>query len=122
VKRAAAAMKRKVDVQWKKLEKQVRQVWVRGDPKTPGAEFVVRYQAKVRLHIPPHWHPGDEHVTVLAGKFAVARGRTYNSKKLRPLRTGSYVCIPARQPHFSWFERGALVQIHGTGPFKTNCV
>lgn len=112
-------MTEKTALQWKKLERQVRQVWVQGDPKKRGAEFVVRYTAKVALHIPPHWHPRDEHVTVLAGKFAWARGRKYDSRKLRPMRTGGYVRIPARTPHFSWFAKGAIVQVHGTGPFKT---
>ncbi len=112
-------MKTKSNVQWKRLEKQVRQVFVQGDPKAKGAEFVIRYTAKVALHIPPHWHPCDEHVTVLAGKFSYARGRKYDSKKLRPLRPGSYAFIPARTPHFSWFAKGAVVQIHGTGPFRT---
>ena len=112
--------KSKSDLQWKKLEKQVRQVWVKGDPKTSGAEFVVRYRVKVRLHIPPHWHPGDEHITVLAGKFGIGKGRAYNSKRLRILRPGAYFFMPARQPHFSWFEKGAEVQVHGTGPFVTN--
>ena len=112
-------MKTKTAIRWKAIERRVREAQVQGNPHKRGSEFVVRYQAKVKLHVPPHWHPCDEHITVLAGKFGVARGRAYDSKQLRPLGPGSYVWIPERQPHFTVYNRGTVVQVHGTGPFKT---
>ena len=57
-----------------------------GDPTKPGP-FVVRLKQPKGSRIPPHWHPTDEHVTVIEGTLALGMGDTYDAKALRTLRT-----------------------------------
>ena len=49
---------------------------VSGDPDKPGAPFVIRILNPDGAKVPPHWHPTDEHITVLTGTFIVGMGRT----------------------------------------------
>ena len=52
-----------------------------GNPDEAGAPFVIRIKNPNGAKIPPHWHPGDEHITVLAGTFVVGMGRTFRSRR-----------------------------------------
>ena len=49
---------------------------VQGDPSVAGAIFTVRLRFPNGYILPPHTHPTDEHVTVLAGTFAFGMGDT----------------------------------------------
>jgi hypothetical protein len=40
---------------------------VSGDPSKPGAQFVIRMYNDANFIVLPHWHPEDEHVTVVKG-------------------------------------------------------
>ena len=53
-----------------------------GDPSKPGL-FVVRLKMPAGYKINPHWHPTDEHVTVLSG--AVSRS-AWATSWMRPRR------------------------------------
>jgi ketosteroid isomerase-like protein len=48
---------------------------VQGDP-TQAQPFVVRAQVPAGYKVPPHWHPGDENITVLSGTCCARHGRT----------------------------------------------
>src|SRR5215218_9792300 len=52
---------------------------VSGDPDKPGAPFVIRILNPDGAKVPPHWHPTDEHITVLTGTFIVGMGRTFSA-------------------------------------------
>ena len=67
-----------------------------------GALFVIRIKNPNGAKIPPHWHPGDEHITVLAGTFVVGMGRTFDPAAGQELTVGSYMLIPKQMPHFAW--------------------
>src|SRR5262245_58725822 len=54
---------------------------VSGDPSKPGP-FVVRLQVPSGYKIAPHWHPGDENVTVFSGTVAIGMGDTWDDSKL----------------------------------------
>ncbi|MGH7820948.1 MAG: cupin domain-containing protein [Candidatus Binatia bacterium] len=52
-----------------------------GDPMKKGSPFVVRIKHPDGVKVPPHWHPIDEHMTVLSGKFHVGTGKTFDEAK-----------------------------------------
>ena len=60
-----------------------------GNPDEAGAPFVIRIKNPNGAKIPPHWHPGDEHITVLAGTFVVGMGRTFDPAAGQELTVGS---------------------------------
>ena len=94
---------------------------VSGDPGKEGP-FVVRLKMPAGYKIAPHWHPTDEHVTVVAGTFALGMGDTFDPKAAESLTPGGYALLPAEMHHFAWTKDGATVQVHGMGPFVLNYV
>ena len=87
-----------------------------GDPGQTGL-FVVRLKMPAGYKIAPHWHPTDEHVTVLSGTFALGMGETFDKAKMKDLPTGGYALLPAEMRHFALAKTDATVQVHGMGPF-----
>jgi quercetin dioxygenase-like cupin family protein len=94
---------------------------VSGDPEKPGP-FVLRIKSPAGAKVPPHWHPGDEHITVISGTFAVGMGDVFDARKLTPLPAGSYALLPREMHHFAQSRTPTIVQVHGTGPFQVNFV
>jgi quercetin dioxygenase-like cupin family protein len=92
-----------------------------GDPGSAGP-FVVRLKMPAGYKIAPHWHPTDEHVTVISGTFSLGMGDILDAKSAKPLTSGGYALLPAKMHHFAWTEKGATVQVHGTGPFVINYI
>ena len=92
-----------------------------GDPSADGP-FTVRVRFPAGARIAPHWHPTDEHVTVLAGTIAVGMGRAWNGKAMSDLSPGSYVVTAATMPHFALARTATTIQVSGLGPFVQNYV
>lgn len=67
--------------------------------------------------IPLHSHPGDEHITVVEGTWYFAVGEEWDSTALQELRPGAYAFAPAGSTMFAYSPEGAVVQVHGVGPF-----
>ena len=67
--------------------------------------------------IPLHSHPVDEHITVVQGTWYFAVGERWDSMALRELPTGTYAFAPAGATMFGYSPQGAVVQVHGVGPF-----
>jgi anti-sigma factor ChrR (cupin superfamily) len=95
---------------------------VHGDCDKPGAPCVFQLRFAGGGKIPPHWHPVDENITVLSGTFLAGMGDTYDEAKMMSLPAGTYVFMPRRMHHYAGTTGGALVQVHGVGPFKINYV
>jgi quercetin dioxygenase-like cupin family protein len=89
---------------------------VSGNPGEAGV-FVVRLKMPAGYKIAPHWHPTDEHVTVLSGTFALGMGEKFNNGSLKSLPSGSYALLPAEMRHFAMAKTAAIVQVSGRGPF-----
>jgi anti-sigma factor ChrR (cupin superfamily) len=94
---------------------------VSGDP-GQAAPFVLRLKAPAGYKIPPHWHPTDEHVTVLSGSFAVGMGEKFDPTAMKTLPAGGFARMPAEMRHFAMAKTATTVQVHGTGPFALNYV
>ncbi|GIV57088.1 MAG: hypothetical protein KatS3mg042_0001 [Rhodothermaceae bacterium] len=88
-----------------------------GDPDTPGEAFVMRIRELPGTKIPLHTHPVDEHLTVVQGTFYFAVGETWESEALKEMRSGAYAFVPKGTTMFGYAPEGAIVQVHGVGPF-----
>lgn len=83
-----------------------------GDPAGTGL-VTVRLQMPAGYKIPPHWHPTDEHVTVISGSLALGMGDVLDEEKSKVLKPGGYGVAQANMHHFAWTKTGC----RGSGPF-----
>lgn len=88
-----------------------------GDPEKPGEPFVMRIRELPGTVIPLHSHPVDEHITVVQGTWYFAVGERWDSAALGELTPGSYAFAPAGSTMYGASPDGAVVQVHGVGPF-----
>lgn len=91
-----------------------------GDPGKPGM-FVLRLKAPAGYRVPRHWHPTDEHVTVLEGDFHLDMG-TATDAHAHDFAAGGYAVLPAKMQHAASTNGGAIVQVSGMGPFAIHYV
>jgi quercetin dioxygenase-like cupin family protein len=113
------------DVKWgpppPSLSKEAQFAVVSGDP-TKAGPFVIRLRFPAGFKVAPHWHPTDEHVTVLSGTMALGMGEKFDSAKMKNLSAGSFAQLPAEMRHFAMAKTAATLQVHGMGPFVLNYV
>jgi quercetin dioxygenase-like cupin family protein len=109
-------------VPWKPLRPGAEIAVVSGDPNKEGSPFVMRFRYRGKARIPPHWHPVDEHITVLSGTFLIGMGERGDESATTALGAGAYAFVPAKMAHYAWTTGDTLVQIHGIGPFSINYV
>ncbi|MGZ5267984.1 MAG: cupin domain-containing protein [Caldimonas sp.] len=89
-----------------------------GDPEVAGQPFVMRIRELPGAIVPPHSHPVDEHITVVQGSWYFALGEEFKAEALRELGPGSYAFAPMGSWMFGFSPAGAIVQVHGVGPFR----
>ena len=94
---------------------------VAGDPSQAGP-FAIRAQVPAGYKVPPHWHPGDENLTILAGTVALGMGDTWDEAKMQPVGAGGYAALPANMHHSFMARTAATFQVHGNGPFAITYV
>ena len=88
-----------------------------GDPEKAGEPFVMRINELPGTVIPLHSHPVDEHITVVQGPWYFAVGDTWDQAKLQALAPGTYAFAPKGATMYGSSPDGAVVQVHGIGPF-----
>ena len=88
-----------------------------GDPEKPGEPFVMRIRELPGTRIPLHSHPVDENITVVQGTWYFAVGDKWDESALRALHAGDYAYAPKGSTMFGYCPDGAIVQVHGIGPF-----
>ena len=89
-----------------------------GDPERDGEPFVMRIRELPGAIVPVHSHPVDEHITVVQGTWYFALGSEYRFEALQALDAGSYAFAPKGSSMFGYSPTGAIVQVHGVGPFR----
>ena len=94
---------------------------IEGSPKEAGA-FTMRLKLPAGYKVPPHWHPADEHVTVLSGCFNMGLGDAYDESKGKKLPAGSFAVMPTKTNHFAFVKEETVIQLHGMGPWGINYV
>lgn len=100
------------------FERGAQAVVLSGDPGKPGL-FVLRLKAPAGYRIANHWHPTDEHVTLLDGDLAL---RMNDGTQAQALAPGAYMLLPANMHHAVTTRTGMTVQVSGMGPFALTYV
>ena len=120
---AAAAANHKMwavkDMEWKDLPsiKGAKIALLEG-PMNEEKPFTARIKMPAGGKIPPHTHPGIEHVTVISGTFAMGLGEKWDDKALHSMGAGDVMIMQPNTPHFAMAKGESVVQIHGMGPWK----
>ena len=94
---------------------------ISGDP-SQTQSFVIRAQVPAGYRVAPHWHPGDENLTVLEGTIAIGMGETFDEGAMTSLGPAGYASLPAEMRHYFLAKSAATFQVHGMGPFVVNYV
>lgn len=94
---------------------------IAGDPSKAGP-FALRVHFPAGYRVPPHWHPTDENITVIAGTLALGMGERFDAAIAKDLPAGGYAVLPARMRHFAIAKTDVTVQIAGMGPFAITYV
>lgn len=94
---------------------------ISGDPSKTGM-YVVRLKMPAGYQIAPHWHPTDEHVTVISGTVAFGMGEKFDESDMKEVSSGGYALMPAEMRHFAMANTAAIVQVQGMGPFALTYV
>ena len=93
-----------------------------GDPEKAGEPFVMRIRELPGTMIPLHQHPVDEHITVVSGSWWFAVGNEWDRSALKEIRAGGYAFAPSGATMYAWSPDGAVVQVHGIGPFHIHWI
>jgi len=88
-----------------------------GDMAKSGSEFTVRLRVPDGWKVPAHFHPKDEHVTVLQGAFWMGMGDKFAETSLKEMPTGGFHRIPKGMHHFGMAKGQTVIQLHGVGPW-----
>jgi quercetin dioxygenase-like cupin family protein len=111
------------DLDWKDLPSIAgAKIAVLEGPMNEAGPFIARIKMPSGGKIPPHWHPGVEHVTVISGSFAMATGEKWDDKALHAMGAGDVMIMQPKTPHYAQAKGEAIVQIHGMGPWAVNYV
>ena len=92
-----------------------------GDPAQPGL-FTMRIKVPANYKVPPHWHPADEHVTVISGSFFMGLGEKFDEKAMKELPPGGFAMMVTGTRHFAMSKKETVVQVHAMGPWGINYV
>jgi hypothetical protein len=96
-----------------------RNIYLSGLRTQPGF-FVERSYFPAGYKGMPHVHNGDIYVTVLEGSVYIGMGNKLDTSiDIKAYGPGSFVIIPADQPHYEWFREPCMMQIEGMGPNET---
>ena len=92
---------------------------IAGSPKTSGMYvMLVKYRSGGKVL--PHTHSDQRVVTVISGTYYAGAGTEFDESKLKPVKSGTTIIIPANAPHFAAAKDGEIiVQEAGIGPSKT---
>ncbi len=94
---------------------------IAGDPAATGL-VTVRFEMPAGYVIPPHFHPTDEHITVLKGSFSLGMGDVFDKTHAQTLLPGGYGIALAGMHHYAYTTGGATIQVHLQGPFAITYV
>jgi quercetin dioxygenase-like cupin family protein len=94
---------------------------IAGDPAATGL-VTVRFDMPAGYTIPPHFHPTDEHITVLKGSFSLGMGDGIDKTHAVTLSPGGYGVAMANMHHYAYTTTGATIQVHLQGPFAITYV
>lgn len=86
-----------------------------GNMMKKGSEYTVRLRFPDGYKIPAHFHPGNEHVTVIQGAFWMGMGDKFDEASLKEMPAGAFHAIPKGVHHFGMAKGQTVIQLHGVG-------
>ena len=114
------------EIKWQDAPPSMGEGWqlavLEGDISQAGSPYTLRTKTPDAFLVPPHWHPADEHLTVIEGVLVVGLGEKIDPTTERELPAGSYVVMPKGVRHYVWNKGETVVQMQGIGPFEVNFV
>ena len=92
---------------------------IAGNPTASGLYAIfAKYRAGGRSV--PHTHPDQRVVTIISGTYYAGAGTEFDEFKLKPLKPGTTIIVPANAPHYASAKDGeTIVQEIGIGPTGT---
>jgi quercetin dioxygenase-like cupin family protein len=122
---ATAVHAQKAELRWgpapPSLPPGARMAVVRGNPAAPGP-FTIRLRLPAGFTVPPHFHPVDEHQTLISGRIGHGMGDTVDLKSVKWLRPGESVTLSANSHHYVRTRGRTVVEVSAMGPFKVTYV
>ena len=94
---------------------------LQGDP-GKNELFTVRLDMPDGYTIKPHFHPTDEHITVISGSFKIGMGDKVEASKTTTLTAGGFATAGAQMHHYAIAKGHTVVQVHAMGPFQLTYV
>jgi quercetin dioxygenase-like cupin family protein len=93
---------------------------IAGNPMASGMYAIfAKYSAGAKSS--PHTRPDQRVVTVISGTYYAGAGTEFDESKLKPLKPGTTIVVPANSPHYASAKDGeTIVQEVGIGPTGTN--
>jgi quercetin dioxygenase-like cupin family protein len=89
---------------------------IEGDPARAGL-FTMRIKLPANYKILPHWHPADEHVTVLEGSFYMGLGEKFDEAAAKEIPTAGFAIMNMGTRHYAFAKNECTIQLHGIGPW-----
>ena len=123
---AAHTLTTAADLKWgpgpDSLPPGVQMAVVDGDPGKAGAPFVIRAKMPDGYKVPPHFHPGDENVSVLSGSMLIGMGDKWDEASMKALGPHGFARLPKGMHHSALTKGATEIQVHGVGPFDLTYV
>jgi quercetin dioxygenase-like cupin family protein len=91
-------------------------------PLTEAVPITFRLKFPANYRVPPHRHPGIEHITIISGTLNIGMGETFDAEKTHALTPGSVAIMPPGTPHFVWTGEETISQVHSIGPWSVTYV
>ena len=91
-------------------------------PLNEAVPIMFRLKFPANYQVPPHRHPGIEHVTIISGTLNMGMGEVFDKTKTRALTVGSVAIMPPGTPHFVWTSEETIGQVHSIGPWGVTYV
>src|SRR5262249_10198927 len=91
-------------------------------PLSEAVPIMFRLKFPANYKVPPHYHPGIEHVTIISGTLNMGIGATFDQTKTRALTPGSVAIMQPKTQHFVWTSEETIGQVHSIGPWSVTYV
>ena len=91
-------------------------------PLTEAGPIMFRLKFPPNYKVPPHRHPGIEHITIISGTLNIGMGDTFDASKTHALTPGSVAIMPPGTSHYVWTSEETIGQVHSTGPWSVTYV
>jgi quercetin dioxygenase-like cupin family protein len=81
---------------------------IAGNP-TAGGMYAIFAKYRAGGTSVPHTHSDQRIVTVISGTYYAGAGTEFDESKLKPLKTGTTIIVPANAPHYAAAKDGETI-------------